>query len=148
MQLDNAPLLLWFLWLCLQVMQWIAGYQEALGEFGVEEEDVAFPLSPRSGVSLLIGKYVDRTVATLSSWLNNIVEGDFKFEPKASAEGRMWTPGAVDFFRILNEQVAVVEEVNQGDMLLRVGQVRVQDWGRTEDSGLTAARLGRAESPT
>lgn len=31
-------------------------------------------------------------------------QGDFKYEPKASAEGRMWTPGAVDFFRILNEQ--------------------------------------------
>ncbi len=114
---------------CVQVMQWIAGYQEALGEFGVEEEDVAFPMTPQSGVSLLIGKYVERTVATLSSWLNNIVEGDFKFEPKASAEGRMWTPGAVDFFRILNEQVAVVAEVNQGDMLLRIGQVRILPLG-------------------
>jgi exocyst complex component 3 len=36
----------------------------------------------------------------------------------------MWTPGAIDFFRILNEQVAVVAEVNQDAMLLRVGQVR------------------------
>jgi hypothetical protein len=35
----------------------------------------------------------------------------------------MWTPGAVDFFRILNEQVAVVAEVESGEMLLRVGQV-------------------------
>ena len=55
-------------------MQWIAGYQESLGEFGMEEEDVAFPSGPQSGVSLLINKYVDRTMATLSSWLNNIVE--------------------------------------------------------------------------
>ena len=52
------------------------------------------------------------------------LQGDFKFEPKASGEGRMWTPGAIDFFRILNEQVAVVAEVNQDAMLLRVGQVR------------------------
>lgn len=36
----------------------------------------------------------------------------------------MWSPGAVDFFRILNEQVAVVAAVTQGEMLLRVGQVR------------------------
>ena len=61
--------------LALQVMQWIAGYHGALGEFGVEEEDVAFPLGPHSGVTLLISKYVERTVATLSAWLNNIVEG-------------------------------------------------------------------------
>ena len=51
------------------------------------------------------------------------LQGDFKFDPKATAEGRMWTPGAVDFFRILNEQVAVVAEINQDFMLLRVGQV-------------------------
>jgi hypothetical protein len=55
-------------------MQWMAGYQRALGEFGVEEQDVAFPSGPQSGATLLIGKYVERTVATLSSWLNNIVE--------------------------------------------------------------------------
>ncbi|KAI3425101.1 hypothetical protein D9Q98_008479 [Chlorella vulgaris] len=109
----------------LKVMQWLAGYQESLGEFGLEEEEVAFPTGPQTGVSLLINTYVARIVATLSSWLSNIVEGDFKGEPKASAEGRMWTPGAVDFFRILNEQVAVVAEVDRGDMLLRVGQAAV-----------------------
>ena len=51
-------------------------------------------------------------------------QGDFKFEPKQSGEGRMWTPGAIDFFRILNEQVAVVAVVNRDTMLLRVGRVR------------------------
>ncbi|KAI7841448.1 hypothetical protein COHA_004843 [Chlorella ohadii] len=128
----------------LKVMQWIHGYQEVLAEFGVEEQEVLFPSGPQSGVSLLIDKYVQRTVGTLSSWLVNIVEGDFKYEPKASAEGRMWTPGAVDFFRILNEQasgctvlaaagvhprdekVAVVAGVNRDVMLLRVGQSAVQ----------------------
>lgn len=110
----------------LKVMQWINGYQEILAEFGVEEQEVLFPSGPQSGVSLLIDKYVQRTAGTLSSWLLNIVEGDFKYEPKASAEGRMWTPGAVDFFRILNEQVAVVASVNRDVMLLRVGQSAVQ----------------------
>jgi hypothetical protein len=57
-----------------QVMQWIAGYQESLGEFGLEEEEVAFPTGPQTGVSLLINTYVARIVATLSSWLSNIVE--------------------------------------------------------------------------
>ena len=35
----------------------------------------------------------------------------------------MWTPGAVDFFRILNEQTGVVAEVNRDALLLRVAQV-------------------------
>ena len=35
---------------------------------------VLFPSGPQSGVSLLIDKYVQRTVGTLSSWLVNIVE--------------------------------------------------------------------------
>ena len=55
-------------------MQWIAGYQETLGEFGVEEGDVLFPSHHQAGTGLLIDKYVERTVATLSSWLLNIVE--------------------------------------------------------------------------
>ena len=60
--------------LSIQVVQWMAGYQETLGEFGVEEEDVAFPSGPHSGLSLLADKYVGRVEATLSSWLTNIVE--------------------------------------------------------------------------
>ncbi|PSC69331.1 exocyst complex component Sec6 [Micractinium conductrix] len=110
----------------LKVMQWIAAYQDALGEFGVEESEVAFPAGPHAGLSLLIGKYVERIAATLSAWLINIVEGDFKSEPKTDQDGRVWTPGAVDFFRILNEQVTVVADVDQGVMLLRVGQSAVQ----------------------
>lgn len=63
-----------FFFLFPQVMQWLAGYQESLGEFGLEEEEVAFPTGPQTGVSLLINTYVARIVATLSSWLSNIVE--------------------------------------------------------------------------
>ena len=40
-----------------------------------------------------------------------------------SEDGRVWTPGAVDFFRILNEQTGVVAEVNRDALLLRVAQV-------------------------
>ncbi|KAL4437795.1 hypothetical protein ABPG77_005707 [Micractinium sp. CCAP 211/92] len=110
----------------LKVMLWCAGYQATLGEFGVEEEESAFPTGPQAGLSLLIDKYVQRIKATLATWLFNIVEGDFTNEPKANAEGRVWTPGAVDFFRILNEQVAVVAEVDTGAMLLRIGRAAVQ----------------------
>lgn len=55
-------------------MLWIAGYQATLGEFGVEEEESAFPTGPQAGLSLLIDKYVQRIKATLATWLFNIVE--------------------------------------------------------------------------
>ena len=29
-------------------------------------------------------------------------------EPKVSEEGTLWTPGAVDFFRVVNAQVAAL----------------------------------------
>eukprot|EP00887_Chlorella_sp_A99_P000004 scaffold16.g4.t1 len=109
----------------LKVMEWIYAYQDSLAGLGVEEADVAFPTGPQNGMSLLVGKYVERTVAMLSAWLKNIVDGDFRFDPKESADGKVWTPGAVDFFRILNEQVAVVAEVNRDEMLLRVGEAAV-----------------------
>ena len=43
-------------------------------------------------------------------------------EPKQADDGKLWTPGAVDFFRIVNEQVSVVEEVSSGEMLLQTGE--------------------------
>ena len=35
------------------------------------------------------------------------VQADFTSEPTVAEDGKIWTPGAVDFFRIVNEQVAV-----------------------------------------
>jgi len=59
------------------------------------------------GVSLLLDKYISRVEKTLESWLLNIVEQDFKGEPSISQEGKLWTPGPVDLFRILDEQLDV-----------------------------------------
>ena len=35
------------------------------------------------------------------------MQADLKGEPKADDTGKLWTPGAVDFFRIVNEQLQV-----------------------------------------
>ena len=53
-------------------------------------------------------------------------QADLNSAPKQADDGRLWTPGAVDFFRIVNEQVAVVEEVSSADMLLRTGEAILQ----------------------
>ena len=51
-----------------------------------------------------------------------LCQGDLSGEPKQADDGKLWTPGAVDFFRIVNEQVSVVEEVSSGEMLMQTGE--------------------------
>ncbi len=70
-----------------------------------------------TGVSLLLEKYISRVAETLEAWLSNIVEQDFKGEPAISQEGKLWTPGPVDLFRILDEQLGVA--ASAGGVLVR-----------------------------
>lgn len=53
------------------------------------------------------------------------VQSDMKAEPRMAEDGKLWTPGAVDFFRTVNEQVAVVEEHAVGGLLLGTAQAAI-----------------------
>ena len=57
-----------------QVMGWISGYQETLGDLGIEEEEARFPQGGSRGTTLLINKYIERMHATLHAWFVNILE--------------------------------------------------------------------------
>lgn len=107
----------------IKVMKWVSTYKDSLAALGIEDEDASFEETPESGISLLVECYVSRITSTLEAWLANIVDGDFQpgAEPKVSATGQVWTPGAVDFFRILNEQVAVVSVEGLSILIARVG---------------------------
>lgn len=61
-------------WPFLQVIQWVSGYQESLGNLGVPEEDTAFPQGQQSGLQLLMQKYIQRMQATRKTWFTNILE--------------------------------------------------------------------------
>ena len=54
------------------------------------------------------------------------MQADLKGEPKADETGKLWTPGAVDFFRIVNEQLQVTSTVSNGNLLLRSGQASLR----------------------
>lgn len=56
----------------------------------------------------------------------DLLQADLKEEPKADETGRLWTPGAVDFFRIVNEQLQVTQTVSSGNLLLRSGQASLR----------------------
>lgn len=55
-------------------MGWISGYQETLGELGLEEVEARFPHGSSRGTTLLIDKYIERMHATLHAWFVNILE--------------------------------------------------------------------------
>ena len=70
--------------------------------------------------------YLDRVVEQLHVWHRNIVQCEATEEPTPDPEGRLYTPGAVDLFRILNEQVSIISGFTRGDMVLQIAQVVVK----------------------
>lgn len=84
-------------------MKWINEYQATCGNLGIEEVQCRFPRGPGRGTASLIDTYCERTHNMLHTWFTNILNSDMASQPKIS-NGKYWTPGAVDFFRILNEQ--------------------------------------------
>lgn len=51
---------------------------------------------------------------------SNILDADKVNPPKRTESGRVWTPAGVDLFRLLNEQVKVVQETSSDIMLFNV----------------------------
>ncbi|KAF6256967.1 exocyst complex component Sec6-domain-containing protein [Scenedesmus sp. NREL 46B-D3] len=107
----------------LRLMQWVCGYQQTLRGLGVQEELVRLPVAPLScegapGFALLIDSYTDRMEATMTAWSRAILAQDIAGQPQQMTDGTLRTPGVVDFFRMLNEQVSVLEEISAGEVLL------------------------------
>ena len=58
----------------LQVVRWAADYQATLQDLGIEEEDTRFPSKDRSGLNLLMDKYIAGMRTTRQEWLKNIIK--------------------------------------------------------------------------
>ncbi|KAI8463893.1 MAG: component of the exocyst complex [Monoraphidium minutum] len=107
----------------LAIMDWVVAYQGTLRGLGVQEELVRLPVAPlsedtRPGLALLIESYTERMEATVTGWMANILAQDVaQGSPQQMSDGTLRTPGAVDFFRILNENVAVLEDISRGEVL-------------------------------
>lgn len=60
-----------------------------------------------------------------------------------TAEGRVWTPGPVDFFRILNEQLGVAAGVDDGPLLAATARAAMEAMASYQASQRAAVASGR-----
>lgn len=110
----------------LKLMGWLKQTEDQMIELGVEESIATFPAESGS-LEPLIEEYVKRMSTSMRNWLTNMLKTDMNpdYPPKPREDGRLCTPVAVDVFRLLGEQVQIVQEHSKGLMLFKAAQANL-----------------------
>ena len=80
------------------------------------------------GFNSLVQVFMTRMREYLRNWFANIIEAEDKqmSKPKEDDQGKLWTPALIDLFRILNQQVTIVQKSTTGAMLLETARTIIQ----------------------
>lgn len=86
----------------LHAMHWVQTHSKYLVRQEFDTQGIA-------GIDSLLRTYANRMDDSLRNWLKNIMNADFEAAPREDADGRLFTPGPQDMFRLLEEQLNVAK---------------------------------------
>lgn len=99
----------------LEIIGWCMDYESGLLDLDINVR--ALQPSLHDVMNTFRGKYLERIVASMESWILNIANRDFHKPPTVSEEGKLHSLTWVDIFQMMNDQIRIVDEIEEGGQL-------------------------------
>lgn len=99
----------------LEIIGWCMDYESGLLDLDINVR--ALKPSLLDVVNTFHQKYLERIVSSMETWILNIANRDFEKPPLVSEEGKLHSLTWVDIFQMMNDQIRIVDEIEEGGQL-------------------------------